>query len=259
MGSKLNRIGEIYETKRGEKIKIIKYDNSHDCDVLFLDYNWIEKNVSFNSIKKGCTKSTFTPSVYNVGYLGEDFYKYNNVKSLPQYVTWRNMLKRCYCEKHLKVCESYKKITVCEEWYNFSNFYKWYNLSYYEIEGEKMCLDKDILNKNANQYSPENCAFVPERINLIFTKCDKSRGENPIGVSYHKQHEKFMASCRIYDYKENKTKQKHLGYYDNTEEAFEVYKQFKEKHIKKVADYYKDKIPNKLYQAMYDYEVEITD
>lgn len=31
------------------------------------------------------------------------------------------------------------------------------------------------------------------------------------------------------------------------------------RNIKEVADYYKDKIPKKLYNAMYDYEVEITD
>ena len=258
MSAKLNRIGEIYETKRGEKIKIIKYNNSYDCDILFLDYSWIEKNISFKSIKKGSIKSPFTPSVYNVGYLGEDFYKYKNVKSLPQYVTWRNMLKRCYCEKHLKVCESYKKTTVCEEWHNFSNFYKWYNLNYYKIKGEKMCLDKDILNKNANQYSPENCVFAPDKINLIFEKMKrdktKNRSDLPLGVQWIKADNIYGASCRVGD-----NQSVWLGRSHSIEECFNRYKQCKEKHIKKVADYYKDKIPNKLYQAMYDYEVEITD
>ena len=39
-------------------------------------------------------------------------------------------------------------------------------------------------------------------------------------------------------------------------------KQFKESYIKQVADEYKQKYPNfpdKLYNAMYNYEVEITD
>ena len=40
---------------------------------------------------------------------------------------------------------------------------------------------------------------------------------------------------------------------------FFVYKQFKEKYIKQVADEYKDLIPQKLYDALYKYEVEIND
>ena len=43
---------------------------------------------------------------------------------------------------------------------------------------------------------------------------------------------------------------------------YKVYKEdkyYKEKNIKEVADYYKDEIPQKLYNSMYSYEVEITD
>ena len=52
---------------------------------------------------------------------------------------------------------------------------------------------------------------------------------------------------------------KGLGYYDTPEDAFNAYKQFKEKYIKQVAYKYKDKIPDKLYKAMYEYKVEIED
>ena len=44
--------------------------------------------------------------------------------------------------------------------------------------------------------------------------------------------------------------------------AFNIYKSSKEKVIKEVADYYKNKypkFPQKLYDALYAYEVEITD
>ena len=67
-----------------------------------------------------------------------------------------------------------------------------------------------------------------------------------------------MAQCQILD-KENNKKQIWLGYYDTIEEAFLVYKQFKEKYIKEVADEYKDLIPSKLYESMYRYKVEIND
>ena len=52
---------------------------------------------------------------------------------------------------------------------------------------------------------------------------------------------------------------KYLGLYNTIEDAFNAYKQSKETEIKQIADEYKDKIPNKLYEAMYNYKVEITD
>ena len=54
-----------------------------------------------------------------------------------------------------------------------------------------------------------------------------------------------------------------LGTYRTKEEAFQVYKQYKEKVIKEVIDSYEGKIPephySRLKTAMYNYEVEITD
>ena len=42
-------------------------------------------------------------------------------------------------------------------------------------------------------------------------------------------------------------------------DAFLYYKQEKEKYIKRVADMYKEEIPQKLYDAMYKYEIEESD
>lgn len=50
-----------------------------------------------------------------------------------------------------------------------------------------------------------------------------------------------------------------VGVYGTPEQAFQAYKKFKESYIKQVADEYKDKIPEKLYEALYKYEVEIDD
>ena len=123
-----------------------------------------------------------------------------------------------------------------------------------------MHLDKDILCKGNKIYSPETCIFVPNNINILFVKRDKMRGEYPIGVNYHKQHKKLYVSCGIIN-KDNKHKQKFLGLFplDKPFQAFYTYKQFKENYIKQVADEYRDLIPQKLYEAMYSYEVEIND
>ena len=88
---------------------------------------------------------------------------------------------------------------------------------------------------------------------ILFTKSDASRGEFPIGVYYDKQMNKYGAYCHI------ERKQKRLGFFDTPEEAFLVYKEFKEAYIKEIADEYKDKIPQRLYDAMYAWKVEIDD
>lgn len=121
-----------------------------------------------------------------------------------------------------------------------------------------MHLDKDILIKGNKIYSPDTCIFVPQRINKLFTKCDKNRGNSVIGT-HHDKNNKYQANCRLVNPKTGKSKNKYLGIYDTELEAFEVYKYYKEKNIKEVADYFKEQIPQKLYDALYNYEVEIDD
>ena len=120
-----------------------------------------------------------------------------------------------------------------------------------------MCLDKDILYKGNKVYSRKTCIFVPQRINLLFTKCDNSRGKNPIGVHLNSSGN-YQASCR-----NGYGKSINLGTYSSKEEAFNAYKNYKEKLIKEVIDSYKGIIPEPYYTrlktAMYNYEVEIDD
>jgi hypothetical protein len=120
-----------------------------------------------------------------------------------------------------------------------------------------MHLDKDILVKHNKIYSPETCIFVPQTINLLFTKQDKKRGDSPIGTS--PRNGKYEVNCSLINPQTGKSKQEYLGLYDTQEKAFEVYKYYKEKNIKEVADYYKEHISQKLHNAMYKYEVEIND
>ena len=168
------------------------------------------------------------------------------------------MLTRCYSEKEHKKHPTYIDCEVRDEWRNFQNFAKWYENNYYTVKGEIMHLDKDILVKHNKIYSPETCIFVPQAINKLFVKSDKSRGSSVIGTSPLKNG-KYRAYCQIFNPETGKSKRSHLGVYNTQEKAFEVYKQFKEKNIKEVADYYKEQIPINLYNALYRYKVEITD
>lgn len=260
MVAKIDRTGEIGYNNFGSKMIISGYRNTIDIDVYFPEYDITAKGVRYNNFKRGAVSCPYERTVYGVGYLGEGKYKVKeNGKDTRIYSTWSHMLRRCHDENYQREKPSYKYATICEEFHNFQNFGYWDSDNFYQIEGEKMCLDKDILIKGNKLYSPETCIFVPERINTLFIKCDDKRGNYPVGVYYHKRDKKFKAQCSIYDFEKRKSQQEQLGYYNTPEEAFKVYKQFKENYIKKVADEYKDKIPSKLYNAMYNYKVEITD
>ena len=52
---------------------------------------------------------------------------------------------------------------------------------------------------------------------------------------------------------------KHLGTFKTIEEAFQAYKKENEKCLKEYADKYKNKLPKKVYDALYSYKVDIND
>lgn len=259
MGKEINRIGERNYNNFGSEMVIVHYNGCMDIDVYFPEFDWIFKHAKYNNFKKGEIKCPYERRFYNVGYLGEVKYKVSeNGKNTRVYDTWKAMLQRCYSEKEHERHPTYIGCEVYEGWHNFQNFAKWYKDNYYEVGNEKMCLDKDILFKGNKIYSPDTCIFVPETINKLFIKNDKNRGESVIGATLCKNG-KYQAQCNIINPETGKSKQEYLGLYDSQEKAFQVYKYHKERNIKQIADYYKIHIPQKLYDAMYNYEVEIDD
>lgn len=253
-----NRIGEKNINNFGSKMVIVAYRKSIDIDVFFPQYNWTCYSTTYKCFKTGTIKCPYEPRAYNKGYLGESnsFTKVNNKHIKKIYDIWRQMLYRCYSQKSIKKNPTYENCDVCEEWLNFQNFVNWFEKNYYEVETQSMCLDKDILVKGNKTYSPKTCIFVPQEINKLFTKRQLHRGKYPVGVSIH---DKKSLKLKYVAHINKKDKFINLGRYNTPEEAFLAYKKAKEEYIKEVADKYKDQIPQKLYDAMYKYEVEITD
>lgn len=258
MSKKIDRTGEKNINNFGSEIIIVKYRNKRNIDVYFSEYDWTFKNNTYQNFKKGQIRCPYEKSVYGIGYLGEGDYKSKeNGKNTKIYDVWHGMLRRCYDEKLHERQPTYIGCKVCEEWHNFQNFAKWYDENYYEIEEETMCLDKDILVRHNKIYSPETCIFVPQTINSLFVKRQNDRGDSVIGTTPFRG--KYKVYCCIINPETRKSKQEYLGLYETQEKAFEVYKYYKEKNIKEVADYYKNLISIKLYNALYEYEIEIDD
>ena len=250
------RLGETRINNQGEVMFIVEYVNSQDVTVQFKRTGEVVK-CAYGTFVKGKVKSHFSASVFGVGITGLEPTRDENGKMIDSYKCWKRMLQRCYSAKYQEKQPTYIGCCVSDDWIYYPNFKNWYNENYYEIDNKTSQLDKDVLIKGNKVYSPDTCVFVPNFINLLFTKRQKSRGELPIGVCYHKASKKYVAQLRVF--KDGKATLKYLGCFNTPNEAFEVYKQAKEDYIKEVADEYKDRIPVKLYEAMYDYEVNIND
>lgn len=169
------------------------------------------------------------------------------------YLRWNDMMQRCYNIKFHERQPQYEACTVCEEWWNFCNFEKWYNEHWYLIEDETMDLDKDILFKVNKEYSPATCCIVPHCINTLFLTNKKSRGDCPLGIRYDKDKRKYRAAMSFQgiDIK--------IGTFDTVEAAFARYKVYKEDFIKDIAEQYRGQLPDKVYWAMMNWKIEITD
>lgn len=203
-------------------------------------------------IRNHTLRSPYDLSIFNIGYIGNtDITMPSRTNTEFAYRYYKHMFERCYSTVYSKKYKSYKNCTVDPYFYNFQNFYKWFIDNYYTIDNEIIALDKDILIKNNKVYGPNTCIFVPQYINNLFTKRKSERGSLPIGVS--KNGNRFYSSM----HRCNKTI--NIGSYATPEEAFYAYKREKEKEIKRIADLYKEKIPIKLYNALYRYEIDIDD
>lgn len=255
---KIDRTGEEKLNNQGSLMKIIEYKNSKNVVVEFQDKYKTRTSIEYKSFVLGEVKNPYYPSVCNVGMIGIKYPSKENNNHTKEYLAWKRMLQRCFDEKNKEKHPTYKDVTCCDEWLLFENFYEWlHSQENFDkwINGEKWCIDKDILVKRNKIYSPDTCCLVPMKINNLFLKYEAKRGSLPIGVT--KDANKFRVNCHNPIIK----KQIIVGKYENLEEAFYAYKEYKENVIKQVAqeEFDKGNITEKCYIAMMNYKVEITD
>ena len=195
--------------------------------------------------------------VCGIGIKGMEYPSKMGSGLLKEYSIWFGLLYRCtedyWINKPAYIGTSCSKNFAC---YPF--FYDWcqtqVGFNSKDENGRSWHLDKDILVKGNKIYSEDTCCFVPHRINALFTKRGASRGENPVGVTWKKSNNKFVANCN-----NGSGKYAHLGCFQTKEEAFQAYKTFKEALIKEVANEYKEQLDSRVYESLLNYKVDIND
>ena len=175
-------------------------------------------------------------------------------KKVKEYKLWQDMLERCFSEKYQTRQPTYKGCNVSDNFLNYSFFYDWCHkqIGFGKVDdkGHIWQLDKDLLLIGNKIYSETTCVFVPQEINSFFTDRGNARGEYPLGVCFHKRVGKFVAKCTV------NGKRQHLGCYNTPEEAFAVYKPYKENLCKQLALKWQHEIDQRLFNAMMNWSVE---
>lgn len=134
----------------------------------------------------------------------------------PAYVSWCNMLRRCYSSEFHKKFPTYSNVTVCDDWLSFMKFREWWIGNY--VDGWQ--LDKDLLSKGNTTYSEDKCIYVPHWLNSFTLNNLKNRGDYPVGVDYLRREKSFRSRCceplsgTVYD----------LGLFDNPDEAHNAWR-----------------------------------
>ena len=242
--------GSRYKVNCGTSLTVVE-DLGWDNIIVRFDSGYVTK-AQRSDILRGKVRDRLFRSVCGVGYHGVG--KYDWVSHKIVYQTWVDMLKRVYVGKKSRT--SYLNVSVCEGWHNFQNFAEWcYSQEFFDVKdknGKRYEIDKDILVKGNKVYSPKTCCFVPSEINCLFIRNERFRGNLPIGVTKSKG--SFIARLskgfgnRVY-----------LGSFKTETEAFLAYKKAKEVYLKELAEDWKGKIDDKVYDALIRYQVSIDD
>lgn len=211
-------VGNIFITNEGYDATVVDGGTFIGCVTIKIKDLVFE--VKTSNLKKGNVKYPYHMSVYGVGYVGVGFYKprLNNRKA-PEYTRWINMLRRCYSLSDQEKHPTYIGCSVDPRWHDFQAFAEWHEKNYKEVGGVRFELDKDLLIDGNKVYSPENCIFLPKKINTFLSNKQSSNKSGVIGVSWDKEHEKWRAQC--HDFLTDKIL--NLGRYYSTCEASDAY------------------------------------
>lgn len=175
---------------------------------------------------------------------------------LKEYTLWCDMLRRCFDNnaQSLSRNASYVVCSVSCNFLNYAFFHDWcqnqIGFGNVDEKGRSWQLDKDILIVGNKTYNENTCVFLPQEINTFFISCYKPKGKNTLGVYFDTESCKYKAQCQ------KAGKVRNLGRFNTPEEAFAVYKPFKENLCKQLALKWESEIDPRLFTTMMKWEVK---
>lgn len=243
-------VGKVFPTKNYGNLKITKYTNNSNIEVLFIDTGYVT-TTELGKIKSGKVRDLMRPTIYGIGIIGTKYPVSQNGIKLTEYTIWQSMLQRTCCDKWKKRYPTYQECTVSENFKSYEYFYEWCHRQ----KGFGHCnyeLDKDILFKGNKLYGEDTCCFVPSQINQLFSRITNYKRTLPVGV-YLTGVNKYYSMTSTY------SGIRISPVYNTVEEAFNFFKLNKEENIKYYANLWRDFLDPKVYDALMGWTVEITD
>ena len=156
-------------------------------------------------------------------------------------ILWYGIKNRCYGGRH----KSYDGCTVSENFLDFQYFAEWCNNQIGWNE-DGWHLDKDFLIGGNKVYGEDTCVFVPRVINNIFNDTPDN-GSGLTGAIWISHSERYQARCCEFG------KQHAYGLYNTAEEAHQVWVEKKLIYVRKVAEMYKGRVRDEVYQKLIDF------
>lgn len=230
-------IGQKIQTNTGE-IEVLSIDKQN---ILIKFDDGYEVIAQKGNVLKGSVRNPNFKSYFGVGFRGVGPYTMHGQLSFNK---WNNLMVRCYDKQYKIDHPTYEDVYCCEEWHNYQTFTKWFReqIGY----GEKgFDLDKDLLVKGNKVYSPENCVLVPQELNKILGNTAADRG-----ISTRPDlNGKWMVRCNTVD------GEIYLGCHQK-DYALKIYQDFKLEYLKKRANFWKEKIDPRVYEALMKFTFE---
>lgn len=168
----------------------------------------------------------------------------------PIFTKWEDMLKRCYGKSRIDDYAKYDDCTVDPQFWVYKEFEEWANQQV-SCCAPGFHLDKDILVRGNRVYGPDTCCFVPPAINSCIIGRVRKKSDLPIGVL--RSGKRYSAQIMV------KPKTIRLGLFDTPSEAFAAYKEAKEARIKAVAHEWRGRIDERVFNALMNWEVLISE
>lgn len=186
--------------------------------------------------------------IRGIGFNSKGKYKpTQNGKRTKSYSVWRAMMERAYNPNYYKTQPTYKGCSIDERWHDYQVFAEWYANNKHSSQDYQ--LDKDLLVEGNKVYSPDTCCLVPQELNCLLTNRSNHRGDYPQGVHWDKFIGKFKAQITA------NSATTYLGVYDCPNEAYQVYKEYKEAHVKTKALEWQDRIADNVFQALMNWKL----